>query len=108
MFCKTCGSILKPQHTSYGKWLSCPDGHTQEELQNKTQTINTKNNTPGQSIEVSDGINILAVHEHTCKRCGYNKAELIEMLASYSDEDNTYRMKCGKCGYVEQLEGKVK
>jgi ribosomal protein S27AE len=52
--------------------------------------------------------NYLAVHKHQCKKCGYDRAELIEMSCNYTDEDNIYQMKCGRCGYVEQLEGKVK
>lgn len=108
MFCSTCGTLLRPQTTPYGKWLSCPHGHLQPELQTTAETLISKNRDQHLPVQVSDGVNILAVHDHICKKCGYNKAELIEMSASYSDEDNIYRMKCGKCGFVEQLEGKVK
>lgn len=107
-FCHTCGTLLLPKTTPYGKWLSCPNGHSQPTLQQQSPNLNQKNTQQGKKIKVASGENILAVHDHLCQRCGFNKAELIEISASYSDEDNMYRMKCGKCGLVEQLEGKVK
>jgi len=107
MFCKTCGSLLVPKKTSYGKWMACPNGHTQPELNQENKTLKIKNQEEGKRLEVNQGENPLAVHDHTCPRCGHNKAELIEISANYSDEDNIYRMKCGKCGFVVQLEGKV-
>ena len=88
--------------------MSCPHGHIQPELKQSSVTTTEKNLQQMKRLEVADEKNLLAVHDHICKKCGYDQAELIEMSASYSDEDNTYRMKCGKCGFVEQLEGKVK
>ncbi len=108
MFCKTCGSLLVLEKNTYGKWMKCPQGHTQPELNQERNILITENKRQARRIEVMDGENILAVHNHKCKRCGYDKAELIEISCSYSDEDNMYRMKCGRCGLVEQLEGKVK
>ncbi len=108
MFCKTCGTLLQLKKTEYGRWMACPHGHAQPELNQEATKINLKNTKRGKKITVLENPNILAVYDHKCKRCGYEKAELIEISASYSDEDNTYRMKCGKCGFVEQLEGKVR
>lgn len=108
MFCKTCGSILVLKKTPYGKWMSCSHGHAQPELNQEKKIINHKNLEPGKKIEVMDNTNLLAVYNHLCKNCNYNKAELIEISCSYADEDNIYRMKCGQCGHIEQLEGKVR
>ncbi|MBT4651495.1 hypothetical protein HOC13_03130 [Candidatus Woesearchaeota archaeon] len=105
LFCKTCGSLLRPRKTPYGNWMSCPDGHSQPEI-NQDGTVVIKN-TPAKIVEVADDTNLLAVHDHPCKKCGHNKAELLEIMPFYSDEDNTFRMKCGKCGAIEQLEGKT-
>ena len=106
MFCKTCGTLLTPKKTEYGRWMSCPNGHSQPTL-NKESRINTEK-SEARRIEVSDGENILAVYDHICKKCGHNKCELIEIAPLYGDEDAMIRMKCGKCGFTEQLEGKVK
>ena len=108
MFCALCGTLLQLKKTEYGKWMACPHGHRQPELVQNSESLTELNTKRAETISVADDINRLAVHDHICKRCGHDKAQLIEMLASYSDEDNTYRMKCGKCGYVEQLEGKVR
>jgi len=107
MFCKICGSLLIPKKTSYGKWMTCPKGCKQPELNQDNKEITIKNKNTAKRIEVMDDKNILAVHDHKCPKCGYDKAELIEMSCSYSDEDNIYRMKCGKCGHIVQLEGKI-
>lgn len=108
MFCHTCGSLLIPESNPYGKWLKCPQGHLQPEIQTSSETMVLKNIDGGKRIEVLDSKNVLAVHDHVCKNCGHDKAELIEMLANYADEDNLYKMKCGKCNHVELLDGKVK
>ncbi|MBI2662307.1 hypothetical protein HYX11_02510 [Candidatus Woesearchaeota archaeon] len=108
MFCTTCGSLLIPKTTPYGKWMSCPNNHHQPELNQTSIALTSKNNQQAQRIEVTDDKNHLAVHSHLCTKCGYNKAELIEISCSYSDEDNCYRMKCGHCKHIDILEGKLR
>lgn len=107
MFCKHCGTILVPKKTEYGSWMACPQGHSQPSLNTEKTILVSQNQHPAQHIAVSDGQNPLAVHDHICKRCGYDKCELIEVQPFYSDEDPFYRMKCGKCGWTERLEGKL-
>ena len=107
MFCKNCGALLRPKKTPYGKWMACPEGHPQPELVQESAPIVVKNTEQGQKIEISDGVNILAVHDHLCQKCGHNKCELIEVQPFYSDEDQFLRMKCGKCGHTEKLVGKI-
>lgn len=107
MFCTTCGTLLRPTKTEYGTWNACPHGHSQPKLNQEKTTLHIKNNQQAQRIEVAEDKNILAVHHHLCPKCGYDKAELIEMSANYADEDNSYRMKCGRCKHVERLEGKI-
>ena len=85
--------------------MACPNGHTQPTLQQKSTVVHSIVDNEKSRIQVSDGINPLAVHNHCCKYCGYEKAELIEIVPFYSDEDSIIKMKCGKCGKVEQLEG---
>jgi DNA-directed RNA polymerase subunit M/transcription elongation factor TFIIS len=106
MFCKTCGSLLVPRKTEYGKWMSCPNGHSQPSLQQDSETLVSESKEKV-DIRVADSENVLAVNDHVCKKCGYGKAEMLHIGSFYSDEDEVVRMKCGKCGFVEQLEGKV-
>jgi DNA-directed RNA polymerase subunit M/transcription elongation factor TFIIS len=87
--------------------MACPNGHPQPKMQTSSETVTTENKNQEKKITVADDKNPLAVHDHVCEKCGYDKAELIEIQPFYSDEDSIYRMKCGKCGHVKQLEGKV-
>lgn len=104
MFCPTCGSLLLPDAQNHP---CCPNGHPLP-ANTLASGIKIKNFHPGKKIEIVDEKNILAVHDFKCEKCGFGKAELIEISANYTDEDNIYRMKCGRCGHVEQLEGKVR
>jgi DNA-directed RNA polymerase subunit M/transcription elongation factor TFIIS len=108
MFCKTCGTLLQLKKTDYGKWFACPNGHIQPKLEQSSVTHTQKNLNLAKPIEVTDDHNILAVHDHVCSKCGHTKAELIEISCSYSDEDNCYRMRCGKCKQIDILEAKLK
>ncbi|MBW3023146.1 hypothetical protein KY308_03515 [Candidatus Woesearchaeota archaeon] len=50
--------------------------------------------------------NPLAVYPHKCKKCGYEKAQLIECGIWIADEDCVVKYKCGKCGFVEDVSEK--
>ena len=52
--------------------------------------------------------NIFATYDHVCKKCGYDKAQIVDLGIWYSDEDNVLRIMCGKCGFTENLNSKVK
>jgi len=39
---------------------------------------------------------------HTCKKCGYQQAEVVELGASYSDEADKFLFTCKKCGFTEK------
>lgn len=49
--------------------------------------------------------NELATFPHQCPKCGYEKAQVIEMGIWFSDEAGVIRYKCGKCGFTEQDKG---
>ena len=50
---------------------------------------------------------VFASYDHKCKKCGYKKAEVIDLVSQYSDEDELIMIKCGKCGYTERIEKKT-
>jgi DNA-directed RNA polymerase subunit M/transcription elongation factor TFIIS len=59
---------------------------------------------PAQIFEgVVNDENEFADYKHVCKKCGFNKAQIIDMGVFYSDEDNLIFLKCGKCGYSERV-----
>jgi DNA-directed RNA polymerase subunit M len=61
-----------------------------------------------EDFRVATEENIMAVYPHKCKKCGYEKAQLIECGIWIGDEDQVIRYKCGKCGHVEDVSEKPK
>lgn len=51
--------------------------------------------------------NIFATYPHKCKKCGYEKAEIIDQGIKYSDEAGEVLFECGKCGWSERIEKKT-
>ena len=100
-FCSKCGTLIKlknpnPQNKFYCDCL-------QEIKLNSQDFIIKEKITPKKDIEIADNKNRLAVHKHICKKCGYDRAELIEIGVMYGDEADIVRFRCGKCGYVENI-----
>lgn len=62
-----------------------------------------------QKLDKTKGINIIssenkfATFPHKCEKCGYDKAELIDLGVKVSDESNIMIFKCGKCGHTERF-----
>ncbi len=46
--------------------------------------------------------NELATFPHKCKKCGYEKAQVIELGVWFGDEGGVIRYRCGKCNHTEQ------
>lgn len=108
MFCKICGTLLHPRKTEFGTWMSCPNGHAQPELNTDKVELKHQGLEQAKEIRVHDGKSHLAVYDHVCKKCGHDKAELVEIMPAYADEDVTRIMKCGKCGHGEMMDGKMR
>ena len=57
--------------------------------------------------EIGEGVlsdeNKMATYKHKCEKCGYGKAQIIDVGPLYSDEDNLILLKCGKCGFSERI-----
>lgn len=106
MFCSTCSTMLRPEKTPYGKWMRCPNDHPQPESKRRPKDTTIINHQQTHRIRVSDGINHLAVHDHSCSKCNHDKAEMLEIAPMYSDEDPLVKMRCGKCNHVDILDGK--
>ncbi|HLD05382.1 MAG TPA: hypothetical protein VJG90_06700 [Candidatus Nanoarchaeia archaeon] len=99
-FCASCGAILKPEKGRGS--VICPCGHIQM-LEVKQTTEQFKQKAP---IEVlHDGINPMASYDHKCKKCGFEKAQLVSKGIWISDESEVVEFACGKCGYHERAGG---
>ena len=66
-----------------------------------TEKIVHKNERKG----VLEDVNPLASYPHVCKKCGYDKAQIISKGIKISDEDELMEYVCGRCGLHERVEG---
>ena len=83
--------------------LRCSNcGLTQENLTGiiSTENIKKKKTRGGGFI---DEKNTFANYANKCKKCGYDKAQILDLGIFYSDEDNLILLKCGKCGWSERI-----
>lgn len=100
LFCPKCGELLTFTNVSDVKLGVCSCGFIGEV--DEDFVISEK------PIKVTEGKGILVPDQdkdgfpHTCDKCGYGKADVVDLGASYSDESNVYLFKCKKCGYVSR------
>lgn len=101
-FCKNCKEIMKIM--GEGKF-ECPNCKSVEigEISSTEKIIKKQKRKQG----VVDDANLFATFDHVCKKCGYDKAQVIERAPYISDEDSLSYLKCGKCGWTENLAKKI-
>lgn len=101
-FCKNCKEIMKI--TKQGKF-ECTNCNSIEEgeISSTEKIIKKQKREQG----VVDDKNLFADFDHICKKCGYNKAQVIERNPYVSDEDSLSYIRCGKCGWTENLARKI-
>lgn len=104
-FCEKCGSILHVIKKDGKMFLICKHCDFCEET-TEGASHKEKRDNKSQEIKAIKAQNIHATFPHTCSKCGYNKAEVIDLGVWYTDEDSVVMFKCGKCGYTEKR-GKV-
>jgi transcription factor S len=101
-FCPKCGNILIPRREGNKFFGECEKCKFSKEL----KILKTKENLEPK-IKTGRGIkkeeNPLATYHSKCPKCGYDKAQIIDMGIFYSDEDNLILLKCGKCGHSERI-----
>ncbi|MEK6842257.1 MAG: hypothetical protein AABX84_00415 [Nanoarchaeota archaeon] len=52
---------------------------------------------------IKDDKNEFATYPNKCKKCGYDKAQVLDLGIFYSDEDNLILLKCGNCDFSERI-----
>ena len=102
IFCDKCGKILKINEKDKENKVRCSCGFEKIIQEHESSTTEHIIEKPQKGKGAVDGKNQLATFPHLCKRCGYDKAQVIEMGVWYSDEAGVVRYKCGKCGLTEQ------
>jgi DNA-directed RNA polymerase subunit M/transcription elongation factor TFIIS len=107
-FCDKCGGIIRSKKINENKSYSFCD-NCQEFKLIKAEEINSilfsekveKEKDKGKGVKESG--NEFANYSNVCKKCGYNKAQIMDMGVFYSDEDNLILLRCGKCGFSERI-----
>jgi transcription factor S len=104
-FCPKCKTLLIPKKISDKFFLKCGNCDFIRELKKKEflvthEKIKSKEFV-GKGIKKNE--NIFATYKHKCKKCGYDKAQILDLGIFYSDEDNLIMLKCGKCGFSERI-----
>ena len=100
--CNKCKNIMKPLGKGIFECVSCGFIDKGADL---VEIEKIKNHKIKKGF-VKDK-NIFADFPFTCKKCGYKKAEVIERQPYISDEDSLTYLKCGKCGWTENIARKI-
>jgi len=102
-FCEICKGMLIPTQDGKLKCNNCGCITTGE----ITSSESIKEKPERQKGVVKGDENIFATYDHVCKKCGYNKAQIVERQPYITDEDTLIYLKCGKCGFSENLSKKI-
>jgi len=96
-FCPKCGDVLIPGKKGDKFFANCEKCGFSKEV----KRLRTRENFEPK-IKIGEGVNKeknpFATYFNKCQKCGYDKAQIIDMGVFYSDEDNLIMLKCGKCG----------
>jgi len=111
-FCKNCGGIIRIQNINNKEAYKFCDKCQNFELFKTEDNLGIVSSEKiGKQEERGIGVNKdeneFANYEHICKKCNYNKVQIIDMGIFYSDEDNLILLKCGKCGFCERVGRKI-
>jgi DNA-directed RNA polymerase subunit M/transcription elongation factor TFIIS len=107
-FCGKCRGILRSQEIDKNKSYYFCDSCNEFQLIKTEEVKNLISNEKMQKQEekgkgVGENKNIFADYPNICKKCGYDKAQVLDLGIFYSDEDNLILLKCGKCGFSERI-----
>ncbi|MBU2612451.1 MAG: hypothetical protein KKB62_01900 [Nanoarchaeota archaeon] len=103
-FCRECKKILPPHSKEI---IICPNCGLAQGIEKGLVSKEVVKKEVQKGKGISEEENIYANYPHKCKKCGYEKAQIIDMGIKYSDEDNLIFLKCGKCGFSERIGRKV-
>lgn len=103
LFCPKCGGLLKTKSVDKNLINFCSCGY--EKRSKSKDIIKEKVDIKDEIIEASE-ISPLAIEDHVCKKCGFNKALIVTAEISVREtagccEADRPAYVCGKCGFKE-------
>ncbi len=96
---------MKPIDGNLLECISC--NHQEKRLSEDLSATEKMPKKPEIKQGVVEHINIYATYDFKCEKCKHNKAEVIERQPYITDEDSLTFLKCGKCGFTQQLARKI-
>ena len=105
-FCPKCNDILIPKEIKDKFFIKCNKCGFSKEVKKpliRTEKMKSKKEI---GVGVLKDKNIFATYPFKCKKCGYNKAEIVDQGVKYSDEESEILFQCGKCGLAERMNKK--
>ena len=97
-FCKKCGKPLKIDKGTIK--CSCGFSKISNSKISSTEKIK-KPEKKGKGVFNKEKF-VEKGFPHSCKECGHEYSDVVDLGASYSDESNIYLFKCKKCKHVER------
>jgi len=102
-FCPGCENILIPKKKEGEIFLFCSKCGFFEEIEKALKSIEKIEGKKVRGEGVNKNESGFATYENICKKCGHDKAEVMDLGVQYSDEDNLIFLRCGKCGFSERI-----
>ncbi len=97
-FCPVCKSLLQIKEENGKNILFCNCGFKRYNFE--LESIDkTSSNVRGEGVineEIGEG------NMHICKKCGFDKAEIIDLGERDTNESGVYIYKCLKCRHCER------
>ena len=107
-FCPKCKSILIPKMENGKLVIHCSYCGYSRGAKVGEALVETEKMPRREEVGegVVDSINEFATYDNKCEKCGFGKAQIVDMGQWYSDEDNIIILRCGKCGWSQHMERK--
>ncbi len=101
-FCEKCKTLMSPTKQNNKILLKCSNCGF-EDIENSLSAREKIRKKEFRGRGFNESENKFATYNHICKKCGYNKAQVLDLGIFVSDEDNLILLKCGKCGFSERI-----
>jgi transcription factor S len=100
MFCKKCGSMLRPKVVRDKKVMACSCGYVAESSSNTLTFSSKRGDEPAKAVEVVEKeISVHPIVDEECAKCKNPQAYTWSQQMRAGDEPETQFFKCTKCGH---------
>ncbi|VVB78915.1 Transcription factor S [uncultured archaeon] len=100
-FCPICKNLLQIKSEN-GKNIGFCNCGFKKTSEIELYATEKKKKTPEKGKGIAENILDLDGITHKCKKCGFDKAEIIDLGVQISDEAGIVLFKCKKCNHQER------